>query len=210
MSQDSSISNPQQPEGQRPHSTDDTLYAIADCERVDLQNGGVLLIHRHSDQQMIVAREVSVALHSCRTFRTLQGHADLLATTIPQLAGQQADVLNVLEMVRDNGLLTSAESVCERLCPPGTPAAANLPPTRVFIVTCDRPPAVQRLLESMLHAGNLSRHEHLFLVDDSRDSQNAVQNREAVAQFNLTSARSPSSSMPGSRRVTLPVMVADS
>ncbi len=189
MSQNSSTSNSQQPESQQLHSADDTLYAIADCERVDLHNGGVLLIHRQNDKQMVVAREVSVALHSCRTFRTLQGHAELLATTIPQLAGQQADVLNVLEMVRDNGLLTTAESVCERLSPPGTPAVTDVPPTRVFIVTCDRPPAVQRLLESMLHAGNLTRHEHLFLVDDSRDPQNAVQNREAVARFNLTSAR---------------------
>ena len=74
---------------------DTALYAFADCERVDMQNGGTLLIHKHSDNQMIVAPEVSIALHSCRTFRTLQQHVDILTTTIPQLAGQQADVANV-------------------------------------------------------------------------------------------------------------------
>jgi hypothetical protein len=168
---------------------DNTLYAVADIERVDLRNGGVLLIDRNSDAQMISAQEVSIALNSCRTFRTLEGHAEFLAATIPQLAGQQADVLNVLKSVRDNGLLTTAESVCQRLCPAGTPTATDLPPTRVFVITCDRPPAVKRLLESMLQVGNLSRHEHLFLVDDSRDPQNADQNRDAVETFNLTSPR---------------------
>ena len=168
---------------------DQTLYAVADIERVDLQNGGTLLLDKNSNSQMIVAPEVSIALHSCRTFRTLRGHADFLADTIPQLAGQQQDVIKVLESVRDHGLLTSAESVCHRLRPQSAAPAADLPATRVFIITCDRPSAVQRLLESMLHAGNLSRHEHLFLIDDSRDPQNAAQNREAVIKFNLSSPR---------------------
>lgn len=167
---------------------DTALYAFGDCARVDMQNGGTLLIHKHSDSQMTVAPEVSIALHSCRTFRTLAQHVDVLTTTIPQLANQQADVANVLNMVKDAGLMTSAESVCQRLSPDAT-SAVDLPPTRVFIITCDRPPAVQRLLESMLHAGNLSRHERLFLVDDSRDPQNAELNREAAAKFNLTSSR---------------------
>ena len=96
-----------QPTGTPVTSPDTALYAFADCERVDMQNGGTLLIHKHSDSQMIVAPEVSVALHSCRTFRTLQQHVDVLTTTIPQLAGQQA---NVLDMVKDAGLMTSAES----------------------------------------------------------------------------------------------------
>ncbi len=177
------------PGGSTAHAGGSPLYAAADCERVDLHNGGVLLIHRHDRSQMIVSPEVAAALQSCRSYRTLQGHAEYLATTIPQLAGQQANVLQVLETVRGQGLLTPAAAVCERLCPPDTAPAVDLPPTRVFVITCDRPAAVQRLLESMLHAGNLTHHEHLFLVDDSRDPGNADQNREAVARFNLTSPR---------------------
>ena len=165
------------------------LYAFVDCERVNLKNGGVLLIHKLSDNQLIVAPEVSVALGSCTTFHTLAIHVDILTTTIPQLAGQQADVTKVLEMVRDAGLLTTAEEVCRRISPEDVPAATALPRTRVFIITCDRPEAVQRLTQSMLFAGNLSRHEEIFLVDDSRDPQNAELNREIVQQFNLTSPR---------------------
>ena len=167
---------------------DQMLYAVADIERVDLGNGGVLLFDRKSDAQMIVSPEVSVALHSCRTFRSLAEHADFLANSIPQLSGQQADVVKVLQSVRDAGLLTTATSVCQRLCPADLPAA-DLERTRVFIITCDRPRAVQRLLESMLSVSQLTQHEHLFLVDDSRDRGNAELNREAVQQFNIKSPR---------------------
>jgi len=57
-------------------------------------------------------------------------------------------------MIRDAGLMTSAADVCQRLQQP-TPAS-KLAPTRVFIITCDRPTAVQRLLQSMVMGGNLS------------------------------------------------------
>lgn len=164
------------------------LYAFINCERVNLQSGAVLLLHKLSDAQMIIAPEVSIALASCTSFQSLTKHVDVLTSTIPQLAGQQADVIKVLEMVRDTGLFTSAEDMCARLRS-AEPAAVDLARTRVFIITCDRPEAVQRLVQSMLFAGNLSRHEELFLIDDSRNPENAELNRQLVEQFNLTSPR---------------------
>jgi len=41
----------------------------------------------------------------------------------------------------------------------------------------------------MLFAGNLSHHEEIFLIDDSRNPENAALNREIVQQFNLSSPR---------------------
>ncbi len=177
-----------QPDGLPVPAPDNHLYAFAECNRVNIPNAGTLLIHRHSNSQIMVAPEVSIALHSCRTFRTLAQHVEVLTSTIPQLAGQQADVASVLRMVKDAGLMISGEAMCQRLSQSATPTT-DLPPTRVFIITCDRPLAVQRLLESMLHAGSLSRHEQLFLVDDSRGSHNAEKNREIAAKFNLSSPR---------------------
>ena len=170
-------------------SPDSELYAFTDCELVNTGNGSVLLIHRHSDAQLIVSPEVTTALASCGVFRTLAEHVKELCTTIPQLSGQQANVIQVLDMVKNAGLLTTASATCERLCPPDIPAAVDLPATRAFIITCDRPAAIERLLTSMLHAGNLSRHEQLILIDDSRDTDNAAKNRELVENFNLTSPR---------------------
>jgi hypothetical protein len=187
MTDDSTLSSSNQPAGAT-SGPDQALYAFSECERVSLPSGGALLIHKHSAAQMIVAAEVATALNACRVFRTMAQHVEVLTSTIPQLAGQQADVANVLNLVKSHGLMTSAESVCERIGG-NAPPATNLPTTRVFIITCDRPAAVERLLTSMLHAGNLSHHEQLFLVDDSRASQNAEQNRETVARFNITSAK---------------------
>lgn len=192
MADDTTISYSYQTGGPTPANNapaDTTLYAFVNCERVSLHNSGVLLIHKLSDSQLIVAPEVSVALASCTTFQSIKKHVDMLTSTIPQLAGQQADVTKVLEMVRDAGLLTTAEEVSKRLNSKDEPATNALPRTRIFIITCDRPAAVQRLAQSMLFAGNLSRHEEIFLIDDSRDPQNAEMNRKTVQQFNLTSPR---------------------
>ncbi|MEP5568793.1 MAG: hypothetical protein ABJN62_13215 [Halioglobus sp.] len=164
------------------------LYAFTECEVVHMLNGAVMLIDKFSDGQLLVAAPVAQSMELCRKFRTLEQHADVLALSVPELAGQQADILNVLGMLKDAGLLVTADSVCERLNAE-VAAPVDLPPTRVFIITCDRPTAVERLLESMLRTGNLSRHEALFLIDDSRDSANADQNRDAVERFNLTSPR---------------------
>ena len=167
----------------------ETLYAAADCARVELPNGATLLLNRQTGQQLVVAAEVSVALRSCGVFRSLTGHAEHLSASIPELNGQAAEVVGVLEMVRDAGLMTPAAAVCQRLGSAESPVRA-LPATRVFVITCDRPAAVDRLLDSMLAAGGLAAHEQLVLVDDSRDPDNADRNRAAVARFNLTSSRS--------------------
>ena len=165
-----------------------TLIAFTDCERVDLGNGSVLLLNRSNGKQLTVAPEVATALTYCTTFKTLPEHAQTLVGTIPQLQGQLADVTKVLEMVNDAGLMLQAQTICDRLNP-GTVPATELAPTRVCIITCDRPPAVERLLDSMMSSGNLGGHDELFLVDDSRDPANAAQNRELAAKFNLTSVK---------------------
>ncbi len=179
--------NPTQPSGSSGEPTSG-LYAFAECEMVPLPNGAVLLMDRFGDGQLMVAPPVAQSMPMCKSFRTLEQHTDLLTSTIPELNGQHADVMGVLGMLRDAGLMISAEAACERLNAP-VEAALDLPATRGFIITCDRPAAVERLLESVLRSGKLSRHEALFLVDDSRDPENTARNRRAVEQFNLTSAR---------------------
>ena len=166
----------------------DVLIAFTDCERIDLGSSGALLQNRANGKQLTVAPEVATALTYCNTFKTLEDHARTLVDTIPQLQGQLADVTNVLKMVTDAGLMLDAPSLCEKLNE-STTVDTPLAPTRVCIITCDRAAAVERLLESMLRTGNLTGHDRLFLVDDSRNKENAAQNRELVAKFNLRSAQ---------------------
>lgn len=166
----------------------DDLIACTDCDRVDLGGGKTMLLNRANGRQLVVSPEVATAMACCETFLTPQEHAKALVDLIPQLRGQLADVTGVLKTVRDGGLMTEARAVCDRLNAPSSPAV-ELAPTRVCIITCDRPAAVQRLLDSILRHSQLGRHEELFLVDDSRDPAHAARNRELIADFNLTSPR---------------------
>lgn len=168
-----------------PDSGGEPLYALMNVKPLNLGNNRALLIHEHSGAQLLVAMQVATALHALSTFRTLDDHVRKLTQTVPELKDQHDSVRRVLDTIRDAGLLTSADTVCTRLKEKST--RRKQAPTRVFIMTCDRPRAMERLLQSMIMAGNLGRHEELFLVDDSRDPANAEQNRDLVRQFNLTS-----------------------
>lgn len=166
----------------------DDLIACTGCERVDLGNGRTMLLNRTNGRQLVVTPEVATALACCETFLTPQEHAKVLVDLIPQLRGQLADVTGVLKTMREGGLMTEARAVCDRLNAPSSQAGEQAP-TRVCIITCDRPAAVQRLLDSILRHSQLGPHEELFLVDDSREPAHATRNRELVAEFNLTSPR---------------------
>ena len=175
------------PAGPTP-AMDTRLYAFATCDRVTLDDISVMLLNRSNGKQMTISPEVATALTYCGTFKTLQAHAEALVTSIPQLQGQLEDVTRVLHMVRDAGLMLAAEDICEKL-QLADGGKSELAPTRVCVITCDRPPALERLLDSMLRVGNISRNDALILVDDSRNPDNRTQNRELVAKFNLTSPR---------------------
>jgi len=190
MSSDYDISysftlNSQSPPARDPASTED-LYAFGACEEFNLGDGAVLLVSLARARQAVVTRDVAIALGHCREYRSLAGHARHLTQYMPELGGDEQGVRRVLESVRDNGLLESAADGAQRLADAPRDVAA-LPPSRVFLITCDRPDAVERLLESMLSGADLSRHRALFLVDASREEGNAARNRELVQNFNRTS-----------------------
>lgn len=164
----------------------DELVAFAECELIGINNAMMLVINRRNGNQLIMAPQVVEGLKTCSNFDTLAGHAAHLASTRPELNGNQAMAASVLENLKGAGMLLRAAEIRTSLA---QPAPRQLPPTRVFIITCDRPAAVERLLESMLRNAQLSRHDALFLVDDSRVQANRDANSEAVARFNLRSPR---------------------
>jgi len=164
----------------------DELVAFADCELIGINNAMMLVINRRNGNQLIMSPQVVEGLKTCTNFDTLAGHAAHLASTRPELNGNQAMAATVLDNLKAGGMLLRAGDICTRLA---QPAPRQLPPTRVFIITCDRPAAVERLLDSMLRNAKLSPHDALFLVDDSRVQANRAANCEAVARFNLRSAR---------------------
>lgn len=167
-------------------AVDSDLFAFDLCEILDLPDGNVLLVSKSSGLQLSVTRDVSIALKYCQEFRTLNEHARFLVSYMPELGGDEAGVEQVLTSVRDAGFMASAADICQRINR-APDSSAETAPSCVCIITCDRPDAVERLLESMLRGARLSKHERFYLVDDSRDALNAAHNQSAVESFNLTS-----------------------
>ena len=91
-------------------------------------------------------------------------------------------VIPVLQQICDAGLMTSAESVMPSLMVPV--GKTPLPPVQVYIITCDRPAAVERLLQSMANSSALDLPENYTLIDDSRSLANSAQNQELVKTHN--------------------------
>ncbi|TXS89293.1 hypothetical protein FV139_20370 [Parahaliea maris] len=163
---------------------DQMLYAVDDFESLSVA-GGTLLVGKHTGAQLLSQPQVAMVLQHCLEFRTLGEHAQRLTALFPQLGGNVNDALRVLGLVKDSGLMISAGSICERVNQSVSTNAVDR--TKSFIITCDRPAAVARLLESLLHNGKLAQQKQLYLIDDSRQAENARHNREAVEQFNLVS-----------------------
>jgi hypothetical protein len=169
-----------------PSAQDSELVAFADCELIGINNAMMLVINRQNGNQRIMTPQVVEGLKTCTRFKTVAAHAAFLARTRPELQGQEAMALTALNGLKAAGMLLRARDVCARLAPA---IPRELPPTRVFIITCDRPAAVDRLLDSVLRAGKLGQHDALFLVDDSREPSNREANRTAVMQFNQRSEK---------------------
>jgi len=162
------------------------LVAFADCELIPIGQSMMLVINRANGNQQLMNPQVIEGLKTCTNFNTIAGHAAHLAATRPELNGKQEMAEGALKNLQDAGMLLYARDVCSRLA---ESAPCPLAPTRAFVITCDRPAAVERLLDSLLRSAKLSQHDALFLVDDSRDPANRAANCEAVANFNLRSAK---------------------
>jgi hypothetical protein len=161
------------------------LWAIEDIQRLRMHNGMTLLVARATGAKLPVSEAFSLALWECQCFRTLDAHVAQMTSAYPNLAEQSGQLLQLLQTLRDTGLMVSAEQVCARVNAAAEPVMPAQ--TRVFIITCDRPAAVERLLETLLGNARLSQHEAFYLIDDSRSEENAARNRELAESFSISS-----------------------
>ncbi|MEM1144755.1 MAG: hypothetical protein AAGI88_19405 [Pseudomonadota bacterium] len=153
---------------------------------IPINQQAVLVINRENGRQQLIAPMVVEALKTCTAFDSIENHTQRLCDTRPELRGQNSVVSGTLIQLADAGLMLEANTICERL---NKPAARSLSSTRVFVITCDRPACVERLLNSMLAAGGLTAYETLCLVDDSKKPKNRQVNAALVEDFNRKSAR---------------------
>jgi hypothetical protein len=189
---------------ERAHSNG-PLVAFADCDLIPIDGQRTLVINRQNGKQQFFAPMVVDALKTCTRFDSIAGHTRRLCSTRAELQGQEASVGNTLAQLEAQGFLLRSSDIAPRLL---TEKKASLAPSRVFVITCDRPDALERLLESMLRAGTLSQHEAIYVVDDSRSEENQSRNEDLVARFNLRSARDASYCGPGEQQALLAALIS--
>ena len=140
----------------------------------------VVLFNPKNDARLLVQSEVARALEHCYRFDTLSGHLNHLFEVMPPLREQPEDAKKILELVRDAGIFESAAEAWLRLTENTNESPPDNDPVRLFILTCDRPEALERLL-SALHEQPLPEQiEALYVIDDSRATESSVSNAAAI------------------------------
>ena len=140
----------------------------------------VVLFNPKNDARLLVQSEVARALEHCYRFDTLSGHLNHLFDAMPPLREQPEDAKQILELVRDAGIFESADEAWQRLTARADESPIDDGPVRLFILTCDRPEALERLLSALDEQALPEQVEALFVVDDSRASENSVRNAAAI------------------------------
>ena len=174
------------PDARRERLAGSGLVAFADCEIIPVDAQKTLVINRLNGKQQFFAPSVVDALMTCTQFDTIDAHSRRLCAERGELQGQEAVVTSTLRELDAGRFLLDSGRIQRRLL---TREKRPQAPSAVFIITCDRPNAVERLLASLLRNAKLDAHERLTLIDDSRSADNRRANRALLADFNRRSAR---------------------
>ena len=168
-----------EPATSEPESAETELLAIPTLSGYALDDGTALVNNPHNGNRMAVTTKVRVALTMCDAFRTLDEHVAHIADG--QSRGPKADtVRDVLNSVRNQGLVLSTRDLCAELAPVPTEDPVPEQPV-IAIITCDRPTALSRLLDSMVNVVDLGNVARFYVIDDSRSDDNQQKNAEIVA-----------------------------
>ena len=153
------------------------------CTAYSIPTGNVLLHNTRNGKRAMVKPEVYAALLQCSEFKTIQQHAASISEAIPGMQDQQADIQKVLQGMIKSGMMVSAKSTCDRLKVETLPGENRTDTPVVAILTWERPEALERLLESVASNCDTEKFQRLYVIDDSRKTENIASNQALVEQF---------------------------
>ncbi len=145
-----------------------------------LSNNLMLVKNHQTGAHAAFKADVLQLLRSCRNFRSIEEHTAKLKTLFPALSGRSDEITNILSQTQKNGLMTSMQNSISSL-----QRSDNLPPPPadkpiLFIPTCDRPAALERLIVSILANCNTQQLARCIIIDDSRMEENQKKNKLLV------------------------------
>lgn len=158
------------------------LWAFDNCQAYPLPDNRVLVRNPRSGRKAVLTPDVYGALNLCRQFKTLTEHARTIASSAPALAGQEAEIEQVLASVQRDGLLLNAQIYALELKPS---AQAVMPTDKpvAAIISWERPEALTRCLESLRKNCELDNLAAIYIIDDSRTETVQARNRASTAAF---------------------------
>ena len=159
----------------------ETLWSFNNVQIIPCTPDTVLLKHSHSDQGILVRPEVARALSLCKPFKSLAAHHAHILETMPPLRETPEDVTNILTSVQEAGFFESNNAAWQRLAQ--NLDSSEVSPARLFILTCDRPEALQRLLDNLAGITLDQSVESLWIVDDSKLDVSGDKNAEIIEGF---------------------------
>ena len=160
------------------------LWSFHGVKQIAGPGGTVVLHKRGCDRTMLVQPDVAEALFLCSPFRTLASHTRTVISLLPSLAEHAEHTLQTLTNIAEAGLFESSEAAWERLTGEAqdntrtTDQPSEL--VRVFILTCDRPDALTRLLAGLAESPLPPEIESIWVIDDSRDVKNFSANGSVI------------------------------
>ena len=157
------------------------LFAVDRLSEFGLSSEQLLARNPRTGGQLVMPGEHFNTLVSyCSVFRTLEEHVAELMKGSDGAPERAAAIRQVVQAFRDNGLTIAAVDPCRERAPATGALPISAKPV-VVIITCDRPPLLERLLGSVVANCDLAAVDRLFVVDDSRSAENAARNRELTA-----------------------------
>ena len=157
------------------------LFAVDALSQFPLGGDQILARNPRNGREMVQpADHLRTLVDHCSRFRTLEEHVAELMEGSDGAPERAAAIRAVVQSFRDGGLTLSAAEICRDLAPTPTARPVADKPV-VAIITCDRPQALARLLESIRVNADLKAIDRLWVIDDSRSAENSARNRELTA-----------------------------
>ena len=159
------------------------LFARDKLTETPQANHHTLARNPRTGREMSLPDEVMNAISYLDCFKTLDEHVQGFLQEGPGREEQARAIASVIKSIQQGGLTVSAREICERLAVDGE-AGSPAPHPVVAIITCERPLALQRLLESIVAECDLGRTKRCVVIDDSRSVENQQKNRRITTRFN--------------------------
>jgi hypothetical protein len=155
------------------------------CRAYPIPGGNYLLHNTRNGKRAVVMPEVYASLVRCNQFKTIAQHSAAIIEINPGMQDQQSAIQKVFQQMLDTGMMVSAKKICDSL---KTRDGArreeneNAAPV-VAIITWERPQALERLLDSIVVNCDTRKLHRLYVIDDSRKTENINKNKALVEKF---------------------------